>query len=333
MRKTILTSSLILLLHFTVTAQSYNFQKTSGTYTNLSGSTSLTNSLTWDDPVGTIPLGFDLNIFDTTVSTLYFNDFFLGGSVMASNQETGKGAFISVFEADLMDRGYDLLGGDDQPGGLSNISFKVDGVSGSKICKIEWNNVGFYTEIIDFDTSLQYMNCQLWLYEGSNNIEMHYGPSNVTIDSITYEDKKGPSVCVFPAINLDTYLFEGDGVAVGGDVPNEFGYISYADTTPYLQGTPANGTIYRLTFDATSIKDVKKLAKQITMWPQPASLFVEVSTDLEIGKIVHAVDMQGKKVALNLIQNRINIALLPKGVYTLQFEVDGQWVNKRLSVL
>jgi len=317
MKKYLLLTGLILGAFAFARAQSYNFTKTTGTYTDLTGVTSLTNNLTWDDPTATIPLGFNLTIFDTTVSTLYFNEYFLGGSVMASNLDVGRGAAISIFEADLMDRGYEFLAGDDQPGGLSTLSYKIEGTSGNKVAKIEWKNVGFYEEIDSDDTSLQFMNCQLWLYEGSNTVEMHYGPSNVTDVPLVYEDEPGPSIGIFPAINMETYLFEGDGFAVGGSVPNEVGYINYSDTTPYLGGTPGNGTIYKFTFDATSVKDVSELANEIVLWPQPAKDFIQLRSNLSISPNVTAITVQGKKVALQLVHNKIDITILPKGVYTL----------------
>lgn len=324
--------SLIMGLITYSNAQSYQFSKTTGTYTNLTGATSLTNNLTWDDPIATIPLGFNITLFDTTVSTLYFNESFWGGTIMASNLDVGRAAAISIFEADLMDRGYDYLMGEDQPGGLSTLSYKVDGTSGNKVAKIEWKNVGFYEEILNDDTSLQFMNCQLWLYEGSNTIEMHYGPNNVTNGPLVYENEPGPSIGIFPAVNMETFLFEGDGFAVGGIVPNELGYINFSDTTPYLGGTPANGTIYKFTFDPTSVKDVNKLAKEIKLWPQPAANLVNLQSSLTIEPNVTALAVDGRKIALKLNQNKVDISTLPKGIYTLQFEVNRQLVNKRLSV-
>lgn len=309
-------------------AQSYNFSKSSGTYTELTSPISLTNNLTWDDLEATIPLGFNFKIYDTTINTLYFNEFFLGGSVMASNLSSGKAAFIAAFEADLIDRGYQFFDG--EAGGLSDISYKVEGNAGSKICKIQWKNAGFYGDWSDNDTSESFVNFQLWLYEGSNKIAFHYGKSNITDKSLVYEGDSGATVGVWPLMNLDTYLLEKDGFAMHGKVPNETGFAAYSDTFPYLDGTPAEGTIYTFSYDATSVKEVSQLEKEIEIWPKPTKDVVHIKTSLDINPLVKVIDLQGKETWMNIESNRLDLSILPSGTYTVQFEAGGQWVSKRV---
>ena len=61
-------------------------------------------------------------------------------------------------------------------------------------------------------------------------------------------------------------------------------------------------------------------------------ILFNLRSNLSISPNVTAITVQGKKVALQLVHNKIDITILPKGVYTLQFDVDGQLVNKRLAV-
>jgi hypothetical protein len=87
---------------------------------------------------------------------------------------------ILPFEADLIDRG-ELTGISQSP-----ISYKMEGNAGSRILKIEWKNAGFVGEIGELGTLNDYVNFQVWLFEGSNDVEMHYGPNMVLNPAISY---------------------------------------------------------------------------------------------------------------------------------------------------
>ncbi|MDB4088086.1 hypothetical protein N9544_00525 [Flavobacteriales bacterium] len=140
----------------------YTFSTRTGTYTNLTGATSLTNGGTWDDPQLTIPIGFNFTLFNSTISTIYIEDYGLGADLTITDTETGIVPFFTPFISDIIDRGYDFIVGDAATGGLSPISYKLSGISGSRILKIEWKNAGFYSDIDDNGISTDYVNFQLW---------------------------------------------------------------------------------------------------------------------------------------------------------------------------
>ena len=125
-----------------MSAQSYNFTKSTTTYTELSNATSLTNGETWDDPIFTIPLGFDFTFYDSTLNTVYLTDFFLGGALATAQSSATITGIIGPFDTDLIDRSYDDLIGE-APGGTSDIAYKTEGNAGSRICKIQWKMLGF----------------------------------------------------------------------------------------------------------------------------------------------------------------------------------------------
>ena len=52
------------VLTMNLQAQTYNFSVSTGTYTDLSGSTSLNNGSTWDEPEILLPIGFDFQLFE-----------------------------------------------------------------------------------------------------------------------------------------------------------------------------------------------------------------------------------------------------------------------------
>lgn len=122
MKKKLLLLSLATML-FNSYSQSYYFSVSSGTYTDLTGATSLNAGSVWDDPSYTVPLGFTLDFFDTTITNLemawgYGGDLNSDGTYIGG----GIGSIISVYGADLIDRGSTTPGTS-----VSNISYKVEG--------------------------------------------------------------------------------------------------------------------------------------------------------------------------------------------------------------
>ena len=78
---------------------------------------------------------------------------------------------IIPYGADIADRGYNT------PISESDVFYKLTGEPGSRIFKLEWKNVGFYREIAEQGTANNYTNFQLWIYEGSSDIEVRFGPN------------------------------------------------------------------------------------------------------------------------------------------------------------
>lgn len=137
----------LVLLSSTTKAQNYTFSNTTDTYTDLTASTAITTAAPWDDPVGTIPLGFDFQLFDTTISTIYLDQKGLGSELVPTTTYDGPAPNIFVFGADIIDRGYDSDNEEATTGSVSTISYLTEGTAGSRICKIEWKNVGFYGDL------------------------------------------------------------------------------------------------------------------------------------------------------------------------------------------
>jgi hypothetical protein len=164
---------------------SYTFSRTTGNYQDLTGATSLNNNQTWDDPGYIVPMDFPFTMFGKTIDSLSY--FSLGGSLMGfCGSDTVYTPIISPFEADLIDRGG-WTGNSQSP-----LSYKVDGGVGNRILKIEWNNAGSY----DDSTLNDYVNFQLWMYEGSDDIEIHFGASSIAVDTIFFYGESGPLVGV-----------------------------------------------------------------------------------------------------------------------------------------
>ena len=63
--------ALIFILPIAAFSQEYSFELAQGTYTDLVDPISITNGLTWDDPEFAIPIGFDFQILETTMDSLF----------------------------------------------------------------------------------------------------------------------------------------------------------------------------------------------------------------------------------------------------------------------
>ena len=223
----------ILFLHWGK-AQNYNFTTTTAPYAELTGANSINNGEIWDEPVYSFPVEFPFELNGHAVSTFQFNGH---GSRMASaTSENNVITEIFPFESYLIDRG--TIGGVS----LSPISYTVEGTPGSQIEKIEFNNAGSEFELELFGTLDMFVNFQCWLYEGSNTIEFHFGPSSVSSHIVFYGGLGGPQSGLADYDESDhTYM---NGHFLFGPTADPF----QSENPEYLVGEPAAGTVYRFTY-------------------------------------------------------------------------------------
>lgn len=312
-------------------AQAYNFSMSTGTYTDLTGSTSLNNGITWDDPEFTIPVGFNFDCFGATITQL--NTFDLGGALSTNTFYSGVKPFFTAYGADLIDRASTTTNYDGQPGSLSPISYKLEGVAGNRILKIEWKNAGFYEDVEDDDVSIDYVNFQFWLYEGTNEIEIHFGPNSITQPSLVFYGEPGTSIELFP-----NYDFDGDSTVIPSTVlagsptaPNALALVNAYDTT--LTGVIPNGTIYKFVNPAAGVSEISNALDVISLFPNPSNNFFSLSYD--VNKVdVNSVLIQnanGKLIKeVNGTYNKIDVAELATGVYFVKVNTKTGVVTKRL---
>src|SRR5690554_3055563 len=177
--------TILMLLPFAMAVQAqgnYDFESFNEPYEDLVGGISLNNGQVWDDPEFEIPLGFELKISTHQFDKLYIVSWTTGGILSSHPVDTGVLPILGLLAQDIIDLGY--FSGMSQ----SPLSYLTEGEPGARITKIEWNNVGFIGEIITSD----FINFQLWVYEGSNIVEYRYGPSQINYPQNSYEGETGP---------------------------------------------------------------------------------------------------------------------------------------------
>ena len=288
----------------------YTFSVSTGTYSNLTGSTPINNDegSLWDDPECEVPIGFSFQFYNTSINSIYF-DFDDGGLLIDSN-----GNEIYVFDTDIEDRGN--ISGTPQ----SPITYKSEGTTGSRIFKLEWKNAGFYDEQDSLNTLNDYINFQLWLYEGSNKIEMHYGANLITNPGIDYWGETGASVGLIDNNGNSPYILSGNPAN------------PTLNASMYLNGTPLNGTIYTFTKNGSGINEQNDFSTQI--FPNPVSNNLVINTKNNNVVNFKIINYLGQTLIEDKISNQhnvINMSSLTKGVYFLHLEtLDHKVITKKL---
>tara|TARA_R110002012_G_scaffold69372_4_gene179512 strand:- start:18029 stop:19000 length:972 start_codon:yes stop_codon:yes gene_type:complete len=309
-----------LLFLLVANAQSvYNFETENNTYVNLTGSTSLNDGSIWDDPGYTIPIGFSFSFGTYTFNTIYILEWSVGGVLSSSPVDGGIVPLFVPMGQDLIDLGFSS--GVSQ----SNISYKTEGASGSRILKIEWNNVGFYEDSTESD----FMNFQLWLYEGSNTVEFHYGPSSINNPSESFEGETGPQISLITSFNIDLQQLEDNAYFLSGNPVNPT-VITLTSADPielsYLQGMMPNGTIYRFLRQPLSVEDFSQNDFQI--YPNPTTEYLNIKTQLS-NYNYSIYNSLGQKVNVTLFENKVDVSNLSNGIYLIKIETETGEVSKR----
>lgn len=123
----------------------------------------------------------------------------------------------------------------------SPIGYEVVGEVGERIVKIQWQNAGISNQWPDYfpDDPDDFVNFQMWIYEGSNELEVHYGPSQSSDSSFDQND--GPGVRFLKIDNNWGYCFSGYE-----NLPY-YTWTDFTDPVPgcLLNGIPNEGKIFR----------------------------------------------------------------------------------------
>lgn len=335
---------LCLLLAFSGRAQNmypYSFSKSSGTYQNLVGSTNLTAGFVWDDTTFTIPIGFNFkwaldnrNITSITVD--------VNGTLYAPDDVNSQFGFpipmkmMMAYQTDLIDRGANL-----STAAMSPISYLTTGTAPNRICKIEYRNCGFSSDITGLDST----NFQIWLYEGSNIIEYRYGPQYVADMFTSFDGENGPWINLIYESSVDiinqtlmldacTYVAGSSSTAVAIYPSAPIDLFSGPSDWAFID-LPDNGQIFRWSpyANTNSVNNINAFdATKVYPTPLNHSLFIEHPSNLQSirlndlnGRVLLQEDIRGNKAELNTKS-------LSNGVYFLTI-TDAKGNKKTMKVV
>ncbi|MEO1257904.1 MAG: T9SS type A sorting domain-containing protein [Bacteroidota bacterium] len=308
----------------------YTFSSFTETYEELEGATALTNGI-WDDPEFAIPLGFDFAFLGDTASTIYQVGL---GSVLSLNPNGYYAVtdFLFAYGSDLIDRGYN------DGTSLSTISYKIEGNFGSRICKVEWKNAGFYNELFDYLPSNNFVNLQLWLYEGSNDIEVRFGPNDITGDTLVHDFSGKPMIGMMENLSLSAYSYDAfwylSGPAQGPKVAlsTAFGDL---ETLEGLMDDPADGTVYQFSTGITSSEERLDLGQHIKVYPNltAGDVWVEVDENINEEGEVLVVNSIGQIVDRQPMQTgtqQIQLGNFSAGQYFINIQTENGFYSGKI---
>lgn len=304
----------------------YSFSKTTGTYQNLVGSTNLTAGFVWDDTTFTIPLGFTFKwALDNRNLTSIIVD--AGGMVYAPVDVNSQFGFpvptkmMMAYQCDLVDRGTNTS---QMP--MSPISYLTTGTAPNRICKIEYRNAGFFTDLAGLDST----NFQIWLYEGSNIIEYRYGPQSVADMGVSFDGQNGPWINLIYEATLDiinqtlmidacTYVAGSSSTAAAVNPSAPIDLFNGPSDWAFVD-LPNNGQIFRWTplGGANSVNDINAF-NNINVYPSPFNEFITIENNNEL-QTLRLSDLNGRVLIeqnANSKKATINTNTLASGVYFL----------------
>ncbi len=311
--KNIYLSLIAVAFSFSSFAQTFNYDFSiySSDYEELEDATLALNYV-WDDPQVEIPLGFSFSFEGEIGDQIYITDFGLGG-LLTMNPNAASIDILVAYTSDLADAGNNT----GEP--YSTIRYKTEGNAGNQVCKIEWKDCAFYNEVFEDEFPSNLVSFQLWLYEGSNDFEIHYGPNTITEFEFVHD---GWLSC---GVVQDINIFGDDfGMAHVTSGSPEAATITSTNDENVLISTgltdnPVEGTVYRFGANFVSTPTLVQEADW-TVYPSPTTGNLTLRTGTNDLVTYAMYDLSGRILKTGNIfsQATLDIAEFETGIYLIQ---------------
>ncbi len=302
----------------------YSFSSITASYVELTNPIVVTTNNDWYNKQYAIPIGFPFTIYHKNTDSLFLNRIFGFESVterlVDDNQDYAysNAIFMYPIEAEIVDRGFGTNNS------LSSISYQLEGTAGNRILKVQWKNVGFEGEYDSLGTLNYFINYQLWLYEKTNIIEYHYGPNKIDNAQIAYYGDDIPDVG-FHFLRIISVLENKSDIRANllAGNPNS-PYMQIEDGFDFpeerLDGTPANGIVYRFVPINGSVGITQKTKNSLAIYPNPASteLYIQANTNEPIQILSFSGTLLKEYTNMPQGLQRIDISNLEKGMYIIK---------------
>ena len=323
--KQLSTLALLFITFTTTQAQDFPYTLTifEDYYVALDDATMATGSEPWDDPEATIPIGFDFEFFGQTTDHLNLG---LGtGGILTTDQDASGIDGIVVYGSDIIDIGY----GDTTS--ISTISYTVLGDFPSRIFVMDWHNVGFYSEVTGPGTSGNRTNFQLWLYEGTYDIEIRFGSNSIKTPELIH-DFGQPFIGFIENLNdlYETvgaiYFLTGESETATVGMIDDFEDIYF---TEFLMNEPQNGIVYHFDSGLVNVDETKELKAQV--YPTIVDEIATISTPVLVN--YELISLTGKRIAQGQApagKSQLSLTGLAQGMYMLQLNEGSRNSSHRL---
>jgi hypothetical protein len=266
----------------------------------------------WDDPEDgayLIPIGFTFDMMGQTADQVVLID---PGCQVVMAVETDSVNALSPYFADV--RNADTLDV------VSHIFYATEGMPGSRIFKLEWSNVGFYNE---FDATGEFhsiANYQVWFYEGTNDIELRYGPNTITDGTLIHDAFGSPLIFFLRDFDVSTQTI-GDSWNLRGEPSDPavgpIDLYSMPELDEILLGEPMDSIVYHFDTGMVGVQE-QRSDEKFSVFPSIADRHINTFWSGQ-GKVnLEIYDLMGNKVSASMINtgnDLVDISNLATGTY------------------
>lgn len=326
----------ILFLLWPILSQSqvfpYFLSVSQESYQEIDGGKTLQPGVVWDDRAflqNQFPLGFSFSIGNTPADSAALGG--LGAELVFFDTTLllNPVPYFYVLGSDLADRGS--LSGQ----AASPVSYLTQGSPGSRVFTMQWKNAGFLPEMNgDLDTT-DFVNFQLRLFEGSDNIEIHFGPQEVDYpdnhavwsDFVQIGFTESLDLLTFTA-QKPMYYLSGDPSDPGTSVLSTSAF-NVGDLSSYsgLTGVPGPNTVILFSKEPVSSR-INYALEPLKLFPNPVreNCRVELPSFWKGKGTLEVLDNQGKILYHESITEQpvqVPVGGLSPGIYWVRL-FDGQ---------
>ncbi|WP_317899211.1 T9SS type A sorting domain-containing protein [Aurantibacillus circumpalustris] len=296
----------------------YTFSTYTVPYQEFTG-VSVSNGLMWDDSNFPITMGFNFKLYGASGNIINFAE---GSFATFDNPTLSVLTLATPMFEDLCDRAFlPATSNEGDSGGISDISYSVTGTVGNKICMIQVKDAGFYEEIAAYDTSESYVNFQLWLYEGTNDIEIRFGDVNIQNPQDNLLNPAGFHCGLAEQVDLNTAVNVSANV-LNGPASNPAMVGLGTTLAEVVTGTVQSGRVYKFSRVNPNLVGISNVnfSEQMSFFPNPAStkLYCNTPADLMKEVEIYFYSLDGKLVSEKKLESEIDISEIGKGVYLLK---------------
>jgi hypothetical protein len=278
---------------------SYRFEATTSTYTTLVNDT----KLHWND-FNAADL-YNITGLDGETFWFYKIPFPLGGVKTFAIQSNGNLRIDNDSTLVIADGVFMYL---DSINATSSVSYLIEGNAGSKVLKAQWKNLK-----IRVGDANNYVNFQIWVYQQTGIVEIHYGASSANNQS-GFNTSSGPQVGMFFSEDDFTKCYEKlwvNGAPSSYTLDSANNYVFKA-----MSGVPVEGVVFRFIprSGTTGIDEyTSRNGEPIVFYPNPVKgiLNLEKSGDYLV------TDYTGRTIKEIKGQRSVEVKDMLPGIYFL----------------
>lgn len=281
-------------------------------YQPLSNATSINGNIVWSIQKFTIPLPFAAKIGNTTVNQVYTD-----GSVLYADTTGSSADIFQYLYAYTIDRGTGTTTS------KSPLRYAVTGNVGSRIFKMESLSVGFNQERQLYGTLKDSFDCQIWLYEGSNIVEIHFGNAKIS-HATAYFQSSGPSFCGYMNVDFSTGAGNYAYLASGDPLNADMDSLTATHMPGSFYSFPSSGTVYRFTPKGFTSTNSLTQTLPVSVYPTQCEEWLYLDYDGQEKMNFSLLTSAGAEVniagSLQTGKNQVSLVGLARGIYFLRIQ-------------